>query len=134
MDNPISDQNEDSIRKLFDSSVQSSISRLPQELRKHLNEIELIIDDYPEPGLLNSRHGRTFPSTILGLYTGTSMPHRSIFNPMEWPGRIYLFRKNILKHCRTEKEMEEQIFLTLMHELGHALGLDEGDLKARGLG
>jgi predicted Zn-dependent protease with MMP-like domain len=122
------------IREEFDRSLEDAMARLPADLRKTLDEIELIVDDFPQRGLLRRRGRYPFPRTILGLYSGTALPHRSIFNPIEWPGKIYLFRGNILRHCRTRKEMAEQIFITLMHELGHALGLNEEELRSRGMG
>jgi predicted Zn-dependent protease with MMP-like domain len=124
---------EEKAREEFDHIVQAAIRRLPAELKKALDGIELIIDDVPQRGVLRRRGRRPFSSGILGLYSGTSLAHRSIFNPMEWPGKIYLFRRNILRQCRSREALEEQIFITLMHELGHALGLDEGDLRARGM-
>jgi len=122
------------VREAFDQVVEAAIKKLPPDLKKALDEIELIVDDVPERKLLRRRGSRPFSPGILGLYSGTSMAHRSVFNPMEWPGKIYLFRKNILRYSRSREELEKQIFLTLMHELGHALGLDEGQLRARGMG
>jgi predicted Zn-dependent protease with MMP-like domain len=121
------------IREIFDHYLQAAIARLPAELKKALDDIEIIVDDLPQEGLLRRRGRVPFPRTILGLYSGTALPHKSLFNPMEWPGKIYLFRRNILRHCRTREELEQQIFITLMHELGHALGLDEEGLRARGM-
>jgi predicted Zn-dependent protease with MMP-like domain len=120
-------------REAFDRYVEGAIKRLPPDLKKALDEIELIVDDLPDPALLTRSGRKPFSPGILGLYSGTSLAHRSVFNPMEWPGKIYLFRKNILRYCRGPGELEHQIFLTLMHELGHALGLDEGGLRARGI-
>ena len=122
------------MREEFDKYVQAAIARLPAELRKALDDIEIIVDDLPQSGLLTRRGRAPFPSSLLGLYSGTAMPHKSVFSPMEWPGKIYLFRLNILRHCHTREQLSEQIFITLMHELGHALGLDEEGLKARGMG
>jgi predicted Zn-dependent protease with MMP-like domain len=128
------EERNEEIRAAFDRYVEAAIQRLPPDLKKALDEIELIVDDVPERKLLRRRGSRPFSPGILGLYSGTSMAHRSVFNPMEWPGKIYLFRRNILRYSRSREELEKQIFLTLMHELGHALGLDEGQLKARGMG
>jgi predicted Zn-dependent protease with MMP-like domain len=49
------------------------------------------------------------------------------------PVRIYLYRKNLEISCFSEEEMVDEIGVTLLHEIGHHLGLDEDDLQARGL-
>ena len=124
---------ERAFRREFDAVLEAAIARLPQKLKDALKEIEIIVDDYPEPALLRRPGVRPFPPTILGFFTGTPLNKRSTFHPMEWPPQIYLFRKNIRRDSRTVQEMNEQIFITLMHELGHALGLEEGDLRDRGI-
>jgi predicted Zn-dependent protease with MMP-like domain len=120
-------------RKAFDAFVDRAIARLPEDLRNALNDIELIVDDEPDPELLKRPGKRPFSPDLLGFFTGTALPDHSFFNPIEWPARIYLFRLNILDSVDTPKELEEEIYLTLFHEIGHAIGLDEKGLKDRGL-
>ena len=47
---------------------------------------------------------------------------------------IHLFRWNIERICSSEAEVEEQVEITIRHEVGHYLGLDEDALHFRGLG
>jgi predicted Zn-dependent protease with MMP-like domain len=49
------------------------------------------------------------------------------------PVRIFLYRKNLEISCATREEMVDEISVTLLHEVGHHLGLDEEDLDSRGL-
>ena len=44
-----------------------------------------------------------------------------------------LFKKNLEKVSRTRAELVEQIQITVKHEVGHYLGLDEDDLERLGL-
>jgi predicted Zn-dependent protease with MMP-like domain len=46
---------------------------------------------------------------------------------------IVLFQKNLERFARTREELVEQIGVTVAHEVGHLLGLDEDDLFERGL-
>jgi predicted Zn-dependent protease with MMP-like domain len=50
-------------------------------------------------------------------------------------GPIILYLTTIDQYCREEGEdFAAEVRLTYLHELGHHLGWDEGDLEARGLG
>ena len=51
----------------------------------------------------------------------------------ELPPAIFLYQKNLERSCRTRAELIEQIEVTVLHEVGHLVGLDEDDLEARGL-
>jgi predicted Zn-dependent protease with MMP-like domain len=50
-----------------------------------------------------------------------------------FPSSIALFQRNLERHVRDEAELREEIEVTLLHEVGHFLGLDEDDLRERGL-
>ena len=47
--------------------------------------------------------------------------------------RILLYKRNLEKICRDEEELIDQIQITVRHEVGHYLGLDEDDLERLGL-
>jgi predicted Zn-dependent protease with MMP-like domain len=47
--------------------------------------------------------------------------------------RIVLFQKNLERFARTREELLEEISITVLHEVGHLLGLDEEELTDRGL-
>ena len=46
---------------------------------------------------------------------------------------IVLYRKNLARAVKTRTELTEQIRDTLLHEIGHLEGLDEDDLRRRGM-
>ncbi len=46
---------------------------------------------------------------------------------------IVLYRKNLARAVRSREELDRQIRRTLIHEIGHLRGLDEDDLRRRGL-
>jgi len=46
---------------------------------------------------------------------------------------IVLYRKNLGRAVKTRAELTEQIRDTLLHEIGHLEGLDEDDLRRRGM-
>ena len=50
------------------------------------------------------------------------------------PNYIYLFQRNLERIARDREDLIEQITITLHHELGHYLGLDEDEVEDMGLG
>jgi predicted Zn-dependent protease with MMP-like domain len=46
---------------------------------------------------------------------------------------VVLYRKNLARAVRTRAELDVQIRRTLMHEIGHLQGMNEGELRLRGL-
>jgi predicted Zn-dependent protease with MMP-like domain len=68
---------------------------------------------------------------LLGLFTGSSLaePESSDSLPC-----IQLFLDNLWDFSRGDLSIfRQQVRITLLHELGHFLGLEEADLTARGL-
>jgi predicted Zn-dependent protease with MMP-like domain len=73
-----------------------------------------------------------FPPTILGLYRGPVGKGPHVVHTGEAPS-IVLYRKNLARAVKTRAELSEQIRDTLLHEIGHLEGLDEDDLRRRGM-
>jgi predicted Zn-dependent protease with MMP-like domain len=72
--------------------------------------------------------------TILGVFRGTPVGERSVTNAWDHaPVNIVLYQRNLERFARTRDELIEQIGITLLHEVGHLVGLDEDDLWERGL-
>ena len=67
----------------------------------------------------------------LGLFVGPEFAEESNV-PM--PPQIILFLANLLDCAEGDPEsFRDEVHTTLLHELGHYLGLDEDDLTERGL-
>jgi len=70
---------------------------------------------------------------LLGLFVGASFAEAADdLEPL--PGAIRLFVENIRAETGDNvARFRQEVRDTLLHELGHYLGLDEDDLAARGL-
>jgi predicted Zn-dependent protease with MMP-like domain len=96
-------------------------------VRVHAIKIE--VADLPDPADLKAV-SPPFPPTILGLYRG---PVGRSPAAGDDPPSIVLYRKNLARAVKSRAELTEQIRDTLLHEIGHLEGLDEDDLRRRGM-
>ena len=70
---------------------------------------------------------------ILGIFIGVPRTQASVTDQMPDLDRIILFKKNLEKICQDREDLIDQIQVTVRHEVGHYLGLDEDDLERLGL-
>jgi predicted Zn-dependent protease with MMP-like domain len=90
--------------------------------------------------------GVTSEEMLCGLYTGIPLTERSVERSGSLPDVVTIYRKGILHLavCRggvvrrngqiSEQELQRQIRITILHELGHHHGLSEQDLTDLGYG
>jgi Flp pilus assembly protein TadD/predicted Zn-dependent protease with MMP-like domain len=117
----------------FQKEVDAVVATLPAERKARVRSIKIEIADLPDPVDL-AAVTPPFPPTILGLYRGP-VGHAAATPPAasEEPVSIVLYRKNLARAVKSRTELSEQIRDTLLHEIGHLEGLDEDDLRRRGM-
>ena len=113
----------------FQKEIDAVIATLSPERRTRVSQIKVEIEDLPMEEDLKAVTP-PFPPTILGLYRG---PVGRAPAPDDEPSSIVLYRKNLARAVKTRVELTEQIRDTLLHEIGHLEGLDEDDLRRRGM-
>lgn len=116
----------------FDQLVEQSLAELPEAVREHLKQIPVMVEPLPRRDLLTAEKPPLAPD-LLGLFVGSHLLERSHVDLPAAPGAIYLFRRNLLRACRDREELSREIRITVQHEVGHYLGLDEEDLDRWGL-
>ena len=135
----------DEARRTFDRLLERQIDSLPEDLHELLEEVPLIVEDMPTDAVLRDlgigERGRV---SLCGLHSGVALPDRSVEAPPRVPDRMMLFREPIMRVAgyppravrpvsrgRVD-ELERQVRITLLHEMGHHFGLDEDDLAELG--
>jgi Flp pilus assembly protein TadD/predicted Zn-dependent protease with MMP-like domain len=113
----------------FQKEIDAVIANLPADRRAHVKAISVQIEDLPDAADLKAVTP-PFPPTILGLYRG---PVGRAPAAGDDPPSIVLYRKNLGRAVKSRTELTEQIRDTLLHEIGHLEGLDEDDLRRRGM-
>lgn len=119
--------------KEFDRIVKRAIDRVPTEIRKHLDNIQISVRSRPSMKMMKEmdlpRRG-----LLLGLFQGVPLSEQSITNPPLFPATIFIFQEPLQEICDTTEQLEKQIEITVVHEIAHAIGIDEDRLKALGYG
>ncbi len=113
----------------FQKEIDAVIASLPEPRKARVKAVKVEVADLPDPTDLKAVQP-PFPPTILGLYRG---PVGRAPAPGDEPPSIVLYRKNLARAVKTRTELSEQIRDTLLHEIGHLEGLDEDDLRRRGM-
>ncbi len=117
----------------FAKLVKKAVEGLPDQFRGALENIDIDVEDWPDPALLKKlgfRKGRL----LLGLYQGVPITRRRRSSMQTMPDKIVIYKGPIEAVSRTEEEIEKRIQTTVLHEIGHYFGLDDERLREHGYG
>jgi len=116
---------EERFRKLVGEAIDS----LPSEFLRRLNNVAVVVEDYPTVQKL--RKLKVSPQTILfGLYEGVPQTKRGSYSGV-LPDKITIFKNSIEKVARSAEEIKAQVRATVIHEIGHHFGLSDKDLRRK---
>jgi predicted Zn-dependent protease with MMP-like domain len=119
--------------KDFDRAVKRAIDRIPKEIRTRLDNIVISVRPRPSPDMIGEL-ALSPDDPPFGVYWGISLPERSETNPPLFPDTIFIFQEPLEAACRNLAELEEEIEITVVHEIAHFLGMTEEQLTALGYG
>lgn len=128
-------------RHHFDELLEEVLAELPETVTRLLDEIPLIVEDYPSQKVIQDM-GLRHRGELCGLYSGIPLIERSVEQSGQFSDCVSLFREGILHVAREmdsagrlrKDNIREQIRITILHELGHHHGLDEDELDELGYG
>lgn len=114
----------------FDDYIELAIKQLPDEFRLKLDNVEILVEDFPSPEQLHKLQMRK-GHTLLGLYEGIPQTKRGAGYGVggTMPDKITLFRYTILAVSSDKESAVKQIKDTLYHEIGHHFGMSEEELR-----
>jgi len=118
-------------RREFDRLVEQALGRIPEQFRGALKNVEIIVEDWPDPDLMEELNGD--PDFIVyGLFTGTPITERSFSDWGELPAMIHIYQKPLEEDFPDREELVREIEITLVHEIAHFMGFDEDTLHEYG--
>jgi tetratricopeptide (TPR) repeat protein len=113
------------VQRLVAEEIAALPSREGNLLRQSL--VPVLVRPLPELEDLRAEEPPLSP-TAVGMLRGPPLGLE-----VEARREILLFSRNLARTARDVAGLREQIRITLLHELGHLVGEDEADLRARGL-
>ncbi len=108
----------------FDTLITRAMDELPQEYIQGLDNVAVVMADWPTEEQIVKMKLRENNSILLGLYEGIPLTQRGAGYTFVLPDKITLFKHSILRVVRNEAELFEQIKRTLWHEIAHYYGLN----------
>jgi predicted Zn-dependent protease with MMP-like domain len=114
-------------RQTFEAIVFRAVEALPPEFRSKLENVDIIVEDWPSPNQL-SRLGLRYKTQLLGLYEGVPQTKRDSGYTLVLPDKITIFQKPIELKCRSDKEIEGEIGRVIRHEIAHHFGIGDAAL------
>ena len=112
----------------FERIVDSVLAELPDWVVEQIDNLHVIVADRPTP------HQAENGEHLLGLYEGVMLKDRGMNYFAAAPDRISVFREEHLRMARNPAHLAAQIRKTVLHEMGHHLGIDDERLHEIGWG
>jgi predicted Zn-dependent protease with MMP-like domain len=102
----------------FEEHVQAALDDLPEEIAAALENVAVVIEDEnpEEPDLFGWYDG-----------LGPGLDHAGSL-----PDRIVIYRRPLERAFPDSDELEQEIRITVLHEVGHFFGLDEDRIEELG--
>ena len=105
-------------RRRFEQVVDRALESLPDWVIDRIDNLVVVVEEKPRPD-------QDAEGDLLGIYEGVSLRDRSGEYSGALPDQITIFRLPHLDLGLTDKELEGEIRRTVLHEIGHFLGIEE---------
>ena len=115
----------------FYELVERALEGLPPELAKLLDNVAIVVDDWPEYS--TPLVSGDSDDVLYGLYEGVPLTERTAGYYGILPDKITIFRGPLERDFPYE-ELEEQVRITVVHEIAHHFGIDENRIEELGWG
>jgi predicted Zn-dependent protease with MMP-like domain len=116
----------------FGTLVREAVDALPEEFVRRLENVEIVIEDEPDPDLLRSLGMDSRRETLFGLYQGVPLHLRGTSYHGALPDKISIFYRPLVHAYRSPEQLRMQVRQTVIHEIGHFFGLDDETIRDLG--
>lgn len=95
----------------FQEAVEAAIDSIPEPFQPYLENTQFVIEKRSGQGLFGLYEGAT------ALEAGEGLPER-----------VTIYKEEHESEADSWEELVEEVRRTILHEVGHHFGMDEGDL------
>ncbi len=115
----------------FETLVDRALAGIPLPFAAAFREVAVVIADEPTP-VQRREEGLAADETLYGLYEGTPRTAWGA-DDAAFPNTITIFRLPLEEDFPDPRELEEEVRITVLHELAHHLGIDDDRLEELGV-
>jgi predicted Zn-dependent protease with MMP-like domain len=116
----------------FERLVVEALDSLPPFFQEKMNNVEVLVEDEPDPELLTEMEMDPTEDTLLGLYQGIPLTERYNYN-LVMPDTITLYQKPIEAVAGGNFDrIRDEVRHTVIHEIAHHFGIDDDRLLELG--
>lgn len=111
--------------------MDAALATIPMPFAAALDEVAIVIADEPTPGQLADNE-LPHDEVLYGLYEGVPRTEWGA----DWvamPNRITLFRLALEADFADPDDLADEVWVTVVHELAHHLGIDDDRLHELGV-
>jgi predicted Zn-dependent protease with MMP-like domain len=105
--------------------VRAALDAVPAPLMAMLDNVAFFVEAEPADDQ---------PDDLLGIYEGIPLTERDLGWAGVLPDRITLFQGPLTRICADREELEDEIAITVVHEIAHHFGIDDDRLHELGWG
>ncbi len=121
----------DALEPMAKQELEALKRSLPQEVKQPAQDLPVVLMARPTRAMV--REDGLDPD-LLGLFVGPNCVEGLEGGGDPLPPEILLFLENLWEFSEGDEVVfREEVRVTYLHELGHYLGLEEGELEQRGL-
>jgi predicted Zn-dependent protease with MMP-like domain len=110
----------------FESYVEEALASIPDRFRAYLENAVVVVEEEPS----DEDYEQTDTpedQELFGIFRGVPFFDRGS-SVSSLPAQVVIFRGPILRNCSTRGEGVREIRDTVVHEIGHVLGLDDEEM------
>jgi predicted Zn-dependent protease with MMP-like domain len=115
----------------FEELVRDAIDGLPDGFRKRIENVTFVVEDCANPEDIDLT-GTSRGSTLLGVYRGVPLTHRTSEYNLTVPDTIVIFQAPIQGMARDADHLGEMVEHTVRHEIAHYFGISDRRLRELG--
>lgn len=104
----------------FEALVGQALDAVPDELRDRFDNVVVLLEDAHED-----------EPDLLGIYEGIPLTEREDYGGVT-PDVIRIFRFPLCEMAEDEDHLIEEVYVTVVHEFAHHLGIDDDRLHELG--